>query len=373
MRRLFVAVAIILECLSTYKAQSGVSPPAYAIVINLPAFRLYLYRDGELWHDYPVAIGKPSTPTPVGEYHLVCKVRDPIWYPKGKKPVPPGPENPLGRWWLGLSVEGYGIHGCLDESSIGRAVSNGCLRLHNRDVAQLVECVGVGTPVRIVYELFALREDLETGRIWLWAGEDIYWYGSEDAAERYLTETATLPWEREATRSLLSARSDSGWLEVPQPVEVFCRRQSVGLAYLLDGQIRFARRLAKLLPGGAALAETGPDVCLEELAGLGAETVDWRYVPELRALMAYPARLRRGEDVRESGVRVVLGRVMVDLQALAGLTRGAADADYMGDIAAMALTNREEAETWESLADALAEGWPLRWSPEEWEVVLEVE
>ena len=196
-----------------FKAQGETSPPAYAIVINLPAFRLYLYRDGELWHDYPVAIGKPITPTPVGEYSLVCKVHDPVWYPEGKKPVPPGPENPLGRWWLGLSVDGYGIHGCLDESSIGKAVSNGCLRLHNRDVAQLVECVGVGTPVRIVYELFALREEVETGRVWLWAGQDIYRYSGADAAERYLTETATLPWEREAARAVLAGRIylRAGW------------------------------------------------------------------------------------------------------------------------------------------------------------------
>ena len=370
MRRLLVALVIVIECLSTFKAQGETSPPAYAIVINLPAFRLSLYRDGELWHDYPVAIGKPSTPTPVGEYQLVCKVHDPVWYPKGKKPVPSGPENPLGRWWLGLSADGYGIHGCLDESSIGQAVSNGCIRLHNRDVAQLVECVRVGTPVRIVYELFALREEVETGRVWLWAGQDVYRYSGVNSAERYLTETATLPWEREATRAVLAEGSIPGWLEVPQPVEVSCREQLVGLAYLLDGQLRFARRLARLLPGGAALAETGPDVVLEELAGLGAETVDWRYSPVNRTLTAYPARLRRGEAVLEGGVRVVQGRVMVDPKPLADLPGAAAATD---GTALMALDGGEAAETWESLADAQAEGWPLRWSAEEWEVVMETD
>jgi hypothetical protein len=157
---------------------------------------------------------------------------------------------------------------------------------------------------------------------------------------------------------------------VPQAVEVFCRRQSVGLAYLLDGQIRFARRLAKLLPGGAALVETGPDVRLEELAGLGAETVDWRYAPEGRVLTAYPVRLRRGEDMREGGVRVVLGRVMVDLQALADLAHGASGMNATNDTAPIGLDRGEAAETWESMAGALAEGWPLRWSAAEWEVVL---
>ena len=65
---------------------------------------------------------------------------------------------------------------------------------------------------------------------------------------------------------------------------------------------------------------------LEELAGLGAETVDWRYSPEGRALTAYPARLRRGEAVLEGGVRIVQGRVMVDPKALAELSGGTAAA-----------------------------------------------
>lgn len=86
---------------------------------------------------YPVAIGRPSTPTPEGEWTIVQKTVD--------------PGGPFGVRWMRLSVPwgGYGIHGTNNPSSIGKAVSHGCIRLYNEDVVELYNQVPIGTPVSI--------------------------------------------------------------------------------------------------------------------------------------------------------------------------------------------------------------------------------
>jgi L,D-transpeptidase ErfK/SrfK len=69
--------------------------------------------------------------------------------------VPPGPDNPLGRHWLGIG-RGYGIHGTNNRWSIGRWTTHGCIRLSNDDIAELYARIPVGTPVRILYETVKL-------------------------------------------------------------------------------------------------------------------------------------------------------------------------------------------------------------------------
>ncbi|MBU5483781.1 L,D-transpeptidase [Clostridium sp. MSJ-11] len=108
----------------------------YSILINRAARKLTLYKDGKFFRQYTVAIGKPSTPTPVGNFRIINKA------------VNPG--GPFGARWLGLSIRGYGIHGTNNPSSIGKAISNGCIRMHNRNVIELFNLVPIGTPVRIV-------------------------------------------------------------------------------------------------------------------------------------------------------------------------------------------------------------------------------
>ena len=83
--------------------------------------------------------------------------RDPWWYPptydswaKGLKPVPPGPSNPLGTRWMGLSAPGVGIHGTDAPTSIGYSESHGCVRMQVPDAEWLFEHVSVGTPVVIL-------------------------------------------------------------------------------------------------------------------------------------------------------------------------------------------------------------------------------
>lgn len=109
---------------------------SYEIVVNTNKFLLSLFKDGKLIKTYPIAIGKPSTPTPKGTFTVVNKAYN--------------PGGPFGARWLGLSIKGYGIHGTNDPSSIGKAVSNGCIRTYNDNIIELYNTVPIGTTVRIL-------------------------------------------------------------------------------------------------------------------------------------------------------------------------------------------------------------------------------
>ena len=87
--------------------------------------------------------------------------------------VPPGPDNPLGRHWIGLSLAGIGIHGTNAPTSIYGLRSHGCIRLHPDDAAALYDAVGVGEPGRIVYAPVMMMR-AEDGRIWFEANPDAY-------------------------------------------------------------------------------------------------------------------------------------------------------------------------------------------------------
>ena len=94
------------------------------IRINIPEFKLYLYNGKELHQTYEVAVGKLDTPSPVGDFRIINKIYNPTWYPpSGGTPVVAGPDNPLGKYWMGLNIEGYGIHGNAAPNSIGHSVS----------------------------------------------------------------------------------------------------------------------------------------------------------------------------------------------------------------------------------------------------------
>ena len=126
------------------------------VVIARDSKRLLLYRGTRLQATFSIATGQASYPTPVGNFSIVIKERDPWWNPpdsdwaKGLKPVPPGPGNPLGTRWMGLSAPGIGVHGTPDAASIGYSASHGCIRMHVPQAEWLFEQVNVGTPVFIV-------------------------------------------------------------------------------------------------------------------------------------------------------------------------------------------------------------------------------
>jgi lipoprotein-anchoring transpeptidase ErfK/SrfK len=126
------------------------------IVIRRGSNRLYLYKGMRFQRVFGVATGQSAYPTPLGQWRVVVKWRNPWWYPpdspwaKGEKPIPPGPGNPLGTRWMGLSASGVGIHGTPDDTSIGYSASHGCIRMHIPDAEWLFNHVTIGTPVFIV-------------------------------------------------------------------------------------------------------------------------------------------------------------------------------------------------------------------------------
>jgi lipoprotein-anchoring transpeptidase ErfK/SrfK len=126
------------------------------IVIHRGQNRLNLYNGMRPWRTFGVATGQTLYPTPLGRFQIVVMWRNPWWYPPsspwavGAKPIPPGPGNPLGTRWMGLSAPGVGIHGTYQDGSIGYSVSHGCIRMHIPDAEWLFNRVRVGTVVYIV-------------------------------------------------------------------------------------------------------------------------------------------------------------------------------------------------------------------------------
>jgi len=118
------------------------------IVVSIPDRKLAVMESDRVVRVYSTAVGAPKSPSPSGSFQIVNHIPQPTWYTKGKI-VPPGPANPLGTRWLGLSLKGYGIHGTNVPSSIGKNASHGCIRMRNRDVEELFEMVAVGDAVEL--------------------------------------------------------------------------------------------------------------------------------------------------------------------------------------------------------------------------------
>jgi lipoprotein-anchoring transpeptidase ErfK/SrfK len=125
------------------------------IVIRRGANELRYYVRTRLVRKFGVATGQAVYPTPTGMFDVVDKQLNPWWLPpdsdwaRGLKPVPPGPGNPLGTRWMGLSAPGVGIHGTPDDASIGYSASHGCIRMHISDAEWLFHHVKLGTKVII--------------------------------------------------------------------------------------------------------------------------------------------------------------------------------------------------------------------------------
>lgn len=174
------------------------------ILINLPQRMLYYFRSGELILAYPVGLGKPSWPTPAGEFSVINKATNKAWrVPKSiqeemrregqlvKTEVPPGPKNPLGKHWLGLSIASIGIHGTIAPASIYKFQSHGCIRLHPNDIETLFSQVEIGEAGSIIYAPLLLAES--EGKVFLEVHQDIYQKGDISlAALEKLASDATL-------------------------------------------------------------------------------------------------------------------------------------------------------------------------------------
>ena len=130
-------------------------PPALVVDRTLHRVTLYSKRAKKL-RILGVAVGQSIYPTPVGRFEIITKQANPWWYPPnsawaaGEKPVPPGPGNPLGTRWMGISSPGVGLHGTPDAASIGYSASHGCIRMEVPDAEWLFDHVNVGTTVFIL-------------------------------------------------------------------------------------------------------------------------------------------------------------------------------------------------------------------------------
>ena len=139
-----------------------ISGRAAEIRIWLEARELQAFdATGRLLAHFPVSIARKVEKRPVGELRITVVVREPNYtfdpevYPESEEArqlgrkliIPPGPNNPVGRAWIGLNLPGYGIHGTPDPEKVGRTESHGCFRLANWDALVLTGLVSVGLPV----------------------------------------------------------------------------------------------------------------------------------------------------------------------------------------------------------------------------------
>jgi LysM repeat protein len=126
----------------------------FTIRIEKSSFKLYLLYEGSFVKEYSISIGGEKTPS--GRFWIRTKQERPDWTyrdPKTRKNIIiryGDPRNILGERWLGLNIAGYGIHGTNDESSIGKVLTQGCIRMRNPDVIELYNLVPIGTLVEIL-------------------------------------------------------------------------------------------------------------------------------------------------------------------------------------------------------------------------------
>jgi L,D-transpeptidase ErfK/SrfK len=123
------------------------------LLVDLGDRRVLVYRHGREVGRYPIAIGQSGWETPSGQFKIHQMRRDPDWrHPITQKVIPAGPDNPLGDRWIGFYQGEHmalGFHGTPQESLVGQAVSHGCLRMRNRDIAAMFEQVVLGTVVEV--------------------------------------------------------------------------------------------------------------------------------------------------------------------------------------------------------------------------------
>ncbi len=159
--------------------------PRAGIVLNIPEMRLYYYSHpgmkkhgtkdglaaasdsgGEVVYTFPVGLGRYDWKTPIGDFKVRGKTRNPTWVVpediyeehlerdgEADHVVEGGdPDNPLGLFRIELTLNEYALHGTNNPWGIGMEVSHGCIRLYPEDIESLFKKVAIGTPGRFVYE-----------------------------------------------------------------------------------------------------------------------------------------------------------------------------------------------------------------------------
>ncbi len=167
--------------------------PHSDIVINIAEMRMYWYVKSAGGQTtvitHPVGIGAEDFPTPTGgNFTIDNKLRNPTWFiPPSLRAkykigsVPPGPDNPLGEYWMGLKGTNLGIHSSDMPWSIGRMVTHGCIRMYPEDIKPFFSAIKLGTKVHLIYQPVKLA--YVTDRVFIEVHKDIYGLGADPEAE----------------------------------------------------------------------------------------------------------------------------------------------------------------------------------------------
>lgn len=121
----------------------------FSVLVDKSQNTLILKTDEEVIKTYVVATGKDNS-TPTGNFKITNKLTNPTWFKAGAVIAPGSPENILGTRWMGFNLPGYGIHGTTDPETLGRQVTEGCVRMSNADAEELFAILPLGTEVVIV-------------------------------------------------------------------------------------------------------------------------------------------------------------------------------------------------------------------------------
>lgn len=206
---------------------ASLTVPAQAqkkIFINAASRLMLLYDGNKKLAVYHLGLGKVSTPTPTGYFKIRAKEINPPWIDPSDPEfeVPSGPDNPLGYRWM--EIEGnYGIHGTNRPESIGGYVSNGCIRMRERDVEELFDAVEVGTPVEITYNRIVVEKTPE--------GEVVYYIYPDGYGIQTVTVADVVKWiepfgvlafetESDIARKIEASDGEPTFLGKPYNVEI---------------------------------------------------------------------------------------------------------------------------------------------------------
>lgn len=182
MRAFIVSIIVLLCSLCPLSANAL---PKDCIVINIPSRTLDLYKDGKIKKTYPVGVGMPNFPTPVGNFKVISKVIEPGWEnpykAAGYSRIKSGNTNPLGTRWIGFKADPkgeYGIHGTDNPSSVGKLSSHGCVRMHIKDAEEIFDKVDINTAVIVSYD--TAKISVSNSKVFIETFPDVYRMGKSD-------------------------------------------------------------------------------------------------------------------------------------------------------------------------------------------------
>lgn len=244
------------------------NPPKDGLVVNLPEGGAYLFRAGRFVKFYPIAIGEPGRfATPTGDYEVISMEKDPPWNVPtwaqkkvGAKVIPPGhPKNPIGGFWIGISVPGVGFHSTKMLATVGESASHGCMRMYPESIKDLFPRLEKGMPVRIVYETVKLGQTPE-GKTMLAVYPDPYKMAKPRLRlERTLKSAGIVDWVDDArVTSLLEEKTGVAAVVLGPAGSVVRNGATVPLKQAMvrrDGQLYFPAELARKLGVDVAAAQ----------------------------------------------------------------------------------------------------------------------